>query len=114
MTGETGTDQKNFQIQDADEFARNMTRLTEASTQALTLMLAPKGDGEARSIFADEAAIASKTLGEVAEKFLANPQRAAQAQNELWRGFLDLWTETLRRATGEHSQEVIEPPPGDK
>ena len=42
-----------------------------------------------------------KTLGQVAEYWLADPQRTFELQSALGKGYLDLWAHAARRMAGE-------------
>src|SRR5947199_272492 len=55
-----------------------------------------------------------KTLGHVAEYWMADPQRAMEVQTQLGRAYLDLWASAVRRMAGETSTPVIEPDGRDK
>ena len=103
MTDSTQTPEQAFAVRDPEAFAKNMARLTEEGGKALAAILEPRETGEAKLIFAEEMANASKTLGQVAEKWLADPHKAIKAQTDLWTGYLDLWTTTLRRLSGDEA-----------
>ena len=49
----------------------------------------------------DEVADAVKTLGKVAEYWLADPSRAIELQSSLGRAYLDLWGSAVKRLAGE-------------
>ncbi|MCB1512376.1 MAG: class I poly(R)-hydroxyalkanoic acid synthase, partial [Hyphomicrobiaceae bacterium] len=92
-----------------------MAKLAEEGSKALAAMFSPDERGEARMLVGEESQIAFKTLGQVAEKFLANPQKAALAQNELWQGFFSLWTGTLQRLNNpDDKPDIASTRPGDK
>ncbi len=55
-----------------------------------------------------------KTLGQVVEHWAMDPQRVVLAQTSLTKGFLDLWTGTMRRMQGEAAAPVAAPDPSDK
>jgi polyhydroxyalkanoate synthase len=53
-------------------------------------------------------------IGKLSSHLAADPGRMLEAGFNLWRGYLDLWTATARRAMGETAAPVIEPEPGDR
>src|SRR5207249_1994207 len=55
-----------------------------------------------------------KTLGQVAEYWLSDPQRALELQTSIGRTYLDLWSSAMRRMTGEPAQPVAEADPKDR
>ncbi|WP_036285942.1 alpha/beta hydrolase [Methylocystis sp. ATCC 49242] len=94
--------------------AENMAQLVDQGRKALAAAIGSADGGGARSELAASVADATKTLGVVAEYWLAKPDRAAAAQAELYSGLTDIWRQTLRRYTGEEVEPVVEPEPGDK
>jgi len=55
-----------------------------------------------------------RTLGQVAEYWLADPARALDLQANLGRAYLELWAHAARRMTGETPPPVATPEPRDK
>jgi len=55
-----------------------------------------------------------KTLSEVAEYWLSDPQRTVELQTSLGKAYLDLWASAVRRLAGEAAPPVATPAPGDK
>jgi polyhydroxyalkanoate synthase len=55
-----------------------------------------------------------KTLGQVAETWMADPQKAIDAQTRLGTQFLELWSTTLKRMQGERPSPIALPAPQDK
>ena len=55
-----------------------------------------------------------KTLGQVAEYWLADPQRTLEMQTRLGKSWLDLWASAARRLAGEPTEPVAAPDPRDK
>ena len=53
-------------------------------------------------------------MGQVAEYWLEDPQRALEAQNRLGKAYLDLWAAAAKRLTGEEIAPVVTPEAGDK
>ena len=92
----------------------NMARLVEEGAKVASAYLQGKQADAKRGELGDEVAGAVKTIGKVAEHWLKDPARALKAQAALSSGFLSLWSHTLKRLSGEASEPVAPPPPGDK
>src|SRR3984893_11757284 len=86
---------------DVEEFSRNLARLIEEGGRALAAYLKPREEGNKSSALAEEVGEVVKTLGQVAEYWLEDPQRALEAQNRLGKAYLDLWAAAAKRLTGE-------------
>jgi polyhydroxyalkanoate synthase len=55
-----------------------------------------------------------KTFGKVAEYWLSDPTRTIQAQSAITSNFIQLWSNTLRRFSGETPEPVVPADPTDK
>src|ERR1700733_2599229 len=99
---------------DVEAFSRNLARLIEESGRALAAYLKPREEGRKSNELAEEVGEVVKTLGQVAEYWLEDPQRALEAQNRLGKAYLDLWASTAKRLTGEEIAQVVTPEAGDK
>jgi polyhydroxyalkanoate synthase subunit PhaC len=98
---------------DLEALAKNLARMVEQGGKALAAYLKPREEGRKE---ADNAEFIDmvKTLGHVAEYWLADPQRALEIQSALGKGYLELWANAARRMTGEHPDPVAAPDPRDK
>lgn len=94
--------------------AENMAHLVDEGRKALAVSFGAPTPGESRSELAASVADATKTLGMVAEYWLAKPDRAAAAQAELYSGLTEIWQQTLRRYSGEEVAPVVASDPSDK
>src|SRR5271169_2721094 len=99
---------------DVEEFSRNFARLIEEGGRALAAYLKPREEGHKSNAIAEEVAEVVKTLGQVAEYWLEDPQRALEMQNRLGKAYLDLWASAAKRLTGQESAPVAAPEAGDK
>lgn len=99
---------------DPDAFARNLARLVEESGKAMAAYLKPREDGKARDEMADDIADVVKTLNQVGEYWMADPKRTLEAQTNLFKGYMELWAQTMRRMSGEPAEPVIQPEARDK
>jgi polyhydroxyalkanoate synthase len=99
---------------DFEVMAENMAQLVDQGRKALAAAIGNAEAGGPRSELAANVADATKTLGVVAEYWLAKPEKAAVAQAELYGGLSEIWRQTMRRYTGEDVPPVVAPEPGDK
>jgi polyhydroxyalkanoate synthase subunit PhaC len=99
---------------DLEQFSKNLARLLEEGGKALAAYLKPREEGRVKSDTADEITGVVKTLGQVAEYWLAEPQRAVAAQMSLGKAYLDLWAAMAKRLTGEPAEPVVKPDPKDR
>ncbi|MGO9740252.1 MAG: PHA/PHB synthase family protein [Roseiarcus sp.] len=97
-----------------EKLAQNFARAIEQGGKVMAAYLKPLETGETKIGPSSEIVDALAAIGRVAEYYLADGQRALQAQTELSRQFLDLWGTTLRRLQGEDLPPVVRPDPGDK
>jgi polyhydroxyalkanoate synthase len=99
---------------DIERFSKNVARMVEEGGKALAAYLKPREDGEVKIEPADEIADVVKTLGQVAEYWLSDPQRAVEVQATLGKAYLELWASAVKRMAGESTLPVVEPDPKDK
>ncbi len=103
-----------YLVNNPDEFATNLARAFEQAGKAAAAYLKPRETGDAKSDVADELAVVTKTIAHVGEWWLADPARTIQAQQRLIGGWMDLWSSTMKRVSGEASEPVALPDPKDK
>jgi polyhydroxyalkanoate synthase len=88
--------------------------MMEEGGKALAAYLKPREEGEVKIEPADEIADVVKTLGQVAEYWLSDPQRAVEVQTSLGKAYLELWAAAMHRMAGEPASPVVQPDPRDK
>lgn len=98
---------------DLPTFAGNLARLVEESGKAMAAYMRPREEGLVQDDVAEDIADVMKTIGNVAEYWLADPQRTLDAQSRLIGGYLELWSSTLKRLSGQETKPVAAPPPRD-
>ncbi|MGH6676364.1 MAG: PHA/PHB synthase family protein, partial [Xanthobacteraceae bacterium] len=96
------------------EFSGNLARLIEQGGHALAAYLKPRERGRDDREFADEITEVVKTLAQVAQYWMADPQRSVAVQTRLGKAYLDLWAAAARRLAGENAPPVATPAPNDK
>jgi polyhydroxyalkanoate synthase subunit PhaC len=94
---------------DPEAFARNLGRLVEEGSRALSAYLKPREEGQLTNELAEQMTDAVKTLGQVAEYWLADPQRSLEAQSSLMKAYLDVWTGSVKRLSGESAEPTAKP-----
>jgi len=99
---------------DVEAFSHNLARLIEESGRALAAYLKPREQGHDSGELAGEVTEVVKTLGQVAEYWLADPQRAVELQNRLGKAYLDLWASTAKRLAGEDTAPIATPAKSDR
>ena len=99
---------------DVEALSRNLAHLIENGGRALAAYLKPREQGENDREMADEVAEVVKTLGQVAEYWLGDPQRAVELQTRLGKAYLDLWAAAAKRLAGQESSPVVAANPADK
>ena len=98
---------------DFEEMSRNMAQFVEEAGKAAAAYLRPLEERRAKPALADDVGDMIKTLGQVAEQWLVEPQKAIEAQSRLGVKFMDLWVSTLKRMQGEEPKPVAQPEPKD-
>ena len=99
---------------DIERFAFNVARMVEQGGKALAAYLKPREQGAATIDFPDQIRDAVKTLGQVLEYWLSDPQRSAELQISLGRSYLELWGSAAKRLAGETVEPVAKTDPKDK
>jgi polyhydroxyalkanoate synthase subunit PhaC len=98
---------------DIEEFARNLARMIEEGGKALAAYMKPRQGSRIEGEYAEFVDVV-KTLGQVTEYWLKDPQRAVELQFDLSKSYLDLWANSVKRMAGETTTPVIEPDSRDK
>ncbi|HEY6257372.1 MAG TPA: class I poly(R)-hydroxyalkanoic acid synthase [Xanthobacteraceae bacterium] len=98
---------------DIEKFAKNLARMVEEGGKALAAYLKPREQGRIQGEYAEFIDVV-KTLGQVGQYWLKDPQRALDLQLGLGRSYLDLWAGAVKRMAGEKTEPVAEPSPKDK
>jgi polyhydroxyalkanoate synthase subunit PhaC len=99
---------------DVEEFSRNLARMVEQGGRALAAYLKPREDGRDDREIGVEINDAVKTFGQVAQYWLADPQRTMELQARLGKAYLELWAAAAKRLAGEAIGPVAKPAANDK
>jgi polyhydroxyalkanoate synthase subunit PhaC len=98
---------------DFERLAHNLARLLEQGGRALATYFKRNETG-GRLDGSDELADAFRSIGRIAEHWLADPVRAFEAQSSLTAKFIALWAHSLRRMAGEEDKPFVPYSPSDK
>jgi polyhydroxyalkanoate synthase len=99
---------------DVDALGRNIASAIEMGFKVLAAYLRPRESGEIKTTIAEDMGEMVRSIGRVAEYYMAEPQRALAAQTALTTQFVDLWAATLHRLQGENAEPVALPDATDK
>src|SRR5690349_9777997 len=103
-----------YEIKDPEALAHNLARVVEEAGKAAAAYLKPREEGKEPLDLSEGIGDFIKTIAKVAEYWLAEPQRALEAERKLWAGYLDLWSSSLKRMMGEPAPPAAEPEPRDR
>jgi polyhydroxyalkanoate synthase len=98
---------------DIEELAKNLARMVEEGGKALAAYMKPREQGRIDGEYAEFVDVV-KTLGQVAEYWLKDPQRAVALQFGLGKSYLDLWSNAVRRMAGQEAPPLTAADPRDK
>ncbi len=99
---------------DYEALARNIARMIEEGGRALAAYMKPREQGKVKEEFAEDVTDIVKTIGQVTEYWMGDPQRALELQVSLGRAYLDLWASAVKRLAGESVAPAVAPDPRDK
>jgi polyhydroxyalkanoate synthase len=102
-----------YQINNPQEFTQNMLRLVEESTKAMSAIMSHSPEQAGPMSSTHELAAASKTMTEIAQRWMADPTKLVDAQTSLIQNYVDLWSNTTRRMMGEEVEPLAKPAVGD-
>jgi len=103
-----------YLVRDPERFAINLARMVEQAGKAASAWVEPRERGDLRDTLADPATDMVKTFSRLTEYWLAEPSRALEAQTRLFSGYMDIWTNSIRRLSGEAAADAAEPDRSDK
>jgi polyhydroxyalkanoate synthase subunit PhaC len=99
---------------DPEAFSRNLSRVLESASKALSAYLKPREGGAMQEQSTEDLAQVVKAFHAVANYWLEDPSRASELQTRLGKAYLDLWGSAARRLAGEAAPPTIEASPRDK
>ena len=99
---------------DVEVFSRNLARVIEEGGRAFAAYLKPREQGQGARELGEELNEVAKTLGQVAQYWLADPKRTLELQTRVGKAYLDLWASAAKRLAGEPAAPVASPAPNDR
>ena len=104
-----------YLVKDPERFALNVARMIEQAGKAASAWAEPREKGEYRDHVAEPMADMVRTFSKLSEYWLADPQRALEAQTRLFSGYMDVWANAIGKVGGTGQAEGdIKPEKGDK
>ncbi|KQZ13777.1 poly(3-hydroxyalkanoate) synthetase [Mesorhizobium sp. Root554] len=106
-----------YLVKDPERFALNMARMIEQAGKAASAWAQPREKGEARDHVAEPMTDMFKTFSKLTEYWLADPQRALEAQTRLFSGYMGVWAGAVQRLGGDadsEPQNPVQPERGDR
>ncbi|MEZ5811615.1 MAG: class I poly(R)-hydroxyalkanoic acid synthase [Rhizobiaceae bacterium] len=103
-----------YLVKDPDGFARNLAKMAEKASEAASEWAKPLEKGEVKESMTEPMADLAKTLSKVTEYWLSDPSRALEAQTRLFSGYMNVWANSIRRASGEAIEDVAAPDERDR
>ncbi|OBQ75041.1 class I poly(R)-hydroxyalkanoic acid synthase [Mesorhizobium erdmanii] len=105
-----------YLVKDPERFALNMARMVEQAGKAASAWAEPREKGEVRDHVAEPVVDMVKTFSKLSEYWLADPQRALEAQTRLFAGYMTVWANAIQRVStnAEAPDDAVKPERGDK
>ena len=103
-----------YVVRDPEAFARNLAKMIEQAGKAASAWIEPRQQGRVQNDSSGNLTDIANVLGKVSEYWLCDPQRALQAQTDLFGRYLSLWNASIQTMAGEKSSDVITPEKGDR
>ncbi len=94
-------------IPDFERLAQNAARYVEQGGSVLSALFKPSGAGGGRPETTDTLAAMALSIGKVAEHWMRDPARRAEAQAAIAAPFVQLWGQTYRRLNGEPAAPIV-------
>ena len=115
MSDSTPQKPGDFKLTDPVQLAQNLARVFEHAAQiARQIAERPelaKKEAETQATPIDQV---TKTLGAVAQAYLAEPQKLMEAQTQLWNSYSQLWQNAWAKALGTPTEPMASPARNDK
>jgi polyhydroxyalkanoate synthase len=111
--GPSWTDLTEKDMETLDQVSRNLMQASLKSQKLMSDVMAKALEGDPVMPQADPFHSAPE-FGEVWTEIVSHPELVMQAQADLMKGYLDLWTNTTKRVVTGDVDPAIQPEPGDK
>ncbi len=112
-TADSWSEMTEKDLETLDQVSRNLMHASLKSQKLMSDVMAKALEGDSVMPKADPFHSAPE-FGEVWTHIIAQPELMMQAQADLMKGYLDLWTNTAKRVVTGSEDAAIQPEPGDK
>ncbi|MEM7620851.1 MAG: class I poly(R)-hydroxyalkanoic acid synthase [Pseudomonadota bacterium] len=102
-----------YKVQDPEQLGRNILKVLETGSKAFNMFLEKSGGLSGPYSLPEETNNATKALGNVARSWMNDPTRFTEANGKLFRGYSDLWGQTIQRFLGHEVDPIAKPHAGD-
>ncbi len=104
-----------FKIKDPEAFAENMAEVARKSSELFAKVIEHRQKEEQKIAEPGNGwTTIARTFFEVAQNYATQPERAMEAQYDLWQRHTAVWQNTWKRMLGENVAPVAEPARGDR
>ena len=97
-----------FVVKDPEAMARNMARMVEELGKAASAWVKPRESGEKADGISGPATDIVNTLSKLSEYWMSDPQRSLEAQTHLLSSYFDVWSNSIRKMSGEETTDPAE------
>ncbi|GGD90858.1 class I poly(R)-hydroxyalkanoic acid synthase [Aureimonas endophytica] len=98
-----------YVVSDPEAFTRNMAHVIEFMGKAASAWVEPRERGEVVDNGPVSIPELFATMSKVADFWLSDPRRAAEAQSNLMASYLGVWNDTVKRLSGEEAPAATPP-----
>jgi polyhydroxyalkanoate synthase subunit PhaC len=103
-----------YMVRDPEALARNIARMIEEAGKAASVWLAPRESGAKIDPAGEAFGQMIGTLSKVTEYWLSDPARTVEAQAALFSGFVNIWSRSLAKMSGDIGNGAEPAPKPDK
>ncbi|MEX3009183.1 PHA/PHB synthase family protein [Hoeflea sp. TYP-13] len=103
-----------FVVKDPEAMARNMAHMVEELGKAASAWVTPRETGEKKDSLAGPATDMVKTFSKLSEYWLSDPRRTIEAQTHLLTSYFDIWSNSMRKISGEKAEDPAAGHIGDR
>ena len=103
-----------FVVKDPEAMARNMAHVIEELGRAASAWVKPRETGEKKDTISGPGTDMVKTFSKLSEYWLSDPRRAVEAQTHLLTSYFDIWSNSIRKLSGEDTADVAAEHMGDR
>jgi polyhydroxyalkanoate synthase len=100
-------------LQSPEQFTANLLKAFEASGQIVARLVEDKDKRDGAFTVAGGMADVGKLFAPIAQYWLSDPAKFADAQAKLNKDLIELWGRTYKRFLGEEVSPMVKPSPGD-